>query len=165
MAQNKRSACWIAGCHCDVSKWHKTKRTACWMLLWSFKMAQIWNRHTTSFLDFSRLEHAQATREHTEHPNNSIRKHLLRRCKTPPVIISVHNYCVQLQNLIVITIKFGCLTPIIISIWSHSHISSLLHWIVFINIYCLIIFRDLSLQYFKKVLQHQLTKWPCVQSS
>ena len=37
------------------------------MLLWRLKMAQIWNNTpTTSFLDFSRLEHAQATDEHTE---------------------------------------------------------------------------------------------------
>ena len=35
-------------------------------LLWRFKMTQIWNRTTTSFLDFSRIEHAQATHEHTE---------------------------------------------------------------------------------------------------
>ena len=29
-------------------------------------MEQIWNRTTTSFLGFLRLEHAQATHEHTE---------------------------------------------------------------------------------------------------
>ena len=38
------------------------------ILLWYFKMAQIRNRTPTSFLDFSRLEHAQATHEHTEQP-------------------------------------------------------------------------------------------------
>ena len=39
------------------------------ILLWRFNMAQIWNRHTdSSFLDLSRLEHAQATHEHTEQP-------------------------------------------------------------------------------------------------
>ena len=43
-------------------------RSACWMLVWRFKMAQIWNRTTTSFLDFSRLEQAQVTHEHTEQP-------------------------------------------------------------------------------------------------
>ena len=37
------------------------------ILLWRFKMAQIWNRHTdNSFLDLLRLEHAQATHEHTD---------------------------------------------------------------------------------------------------
>ena len=35
-------------------------------------MAQIWNRTTTSFLDFSRLEHAQATHEHTEQPTTQL---------------------------------------------------------------------------------------------
>ena len=56
-----------------------------WILLFrkhtivTFKMAQIWNRTTTSFLDFSRLEHAQAIHEHTLTANDSIRKRLLRR--------------------------------------------------------------------------------------
>ena len=60
--------------YCDVSKW-RMARSACWMLLWRFKMAQIWNRPTTSV----------ALGTCTGHPrtdnvtNDSIRKRLLRR--------------------------------------------------------------------------------------
>ena len=52
-----------AGCYLNFSKWHRLKRTTCWILLRRFKKAQIWNPHTTSFLAFSRLEHAQGAYE------------------------------------------------------------------------------------------------------
>ena len=61
--------------YCDVSKW-RVVSSSCGVLLWRFKIAQIWNNTpttpTTSFLDFSRLEHAQAAHEHTEQPTTQL---------------------------------------------------------------------------------------------
>ena len=54
--------------YCDISKWCMA-HSAYWMLLWRFKMPQIWNQNmTASFLDFLHLEHAQVTHKHTEQP-------------------------------------------------------------------------------------------------
>ena len=45
-----------AGCYCDVSRWRRFGT----------------NTPTTSFLDFWRLEHAQAVQEHTEQPRTRL---------------------------------------------------------------------------------------------
>ena len=52
-------------------------RSACRMLLWQFKMAQIWNQQTDNL--FSLLKHAQAALEHTEQPTTQFKKRLIRR--------------------------------------------------------------------------------------
>ena len=87
---------------------------------------------------FSRFEHEQAAREHTEHPKTQLGSVSFVHAKIAP-LNNTPNY-VQLQNLTVITIKFGRPTQIIISICGHSHISSLLQWIVFFNIILLLFY-------------------------
>ena len=49
-----------------------TIMTQTYYILWLLKMAQISNRTTTSFLDFSHLEQAQAIHEHTEQPTTQL---------------------------------------------------------------------------------------------
>ena len=51
--------------YCDVSKW-RMARSACWMLLWPFQMAQIWTRHTGNL--FSRF---LALETCTSYPGNT----------------------------------------------------------------------------------------------
>ena len=60
------------GYYCDASKWRRHARYAgcycdvsCWCRFGT-------NTPTTSFLDFWRLEHAQATQEHTEQPRTQL---------------------------------------------------------------------------------------------
>ena len=57
---------------------HSTQnQKACWMLLWCFKMVLIWNRQTLFFI--SRTWNMCPRTHRTA--NNSIKKHLLPRCK------------------------------------------------------------------------------------
>lgn len=60
--KKKRALSMLSRCYCDVLKWQKKRHSACWKLLWLFKMVQFCNWHTTSHV----------TQEHTEHQRPSL---------------------------------------------------------------------------------------------